>query len=500
MKYGLSDSQLQEIITFIRQYPEVEEAILFGSRAIDTFKEASDVDIALKGEKVNHSLAAKMKFNIEEDTYLPFFFDFVAYPTITNEALKKHINAKGIVLYRGNDAGLGEWRECRLGKHIYINSRSIDKNYPYKEIEYLDTGSITGGKIESLQHFELADAPSRAKRIVKDNDIVLSMVRPIQRHYGYLRNTKPNTVVSTGFVVLTNKESIDPYFLYVFLTQDDITEYLDVVAEGSTSAYPAFTPDVVENLSILLPPLPEQRAIAGVLSSLDDKIDLLHRQNKTLEGMAEILFRQWFIEEAKKEWEGKPLCDYVSVVDNRGKTPPNTEEYTPYPVIEVNALGKENRLVDYSVIKKYVDEETYNSWFRDKLQKFDILISTVGSIGAISMFIIELGNIAQNVIGLHAKDISPFFLYQILQYKTDEMMQMDIGEVQPSIKVPHLLSMLIPIPPKNIQDEFDNQLKYFVNKMEYNYNQIHTLEKLRDTLLPKLMSGEIKVEIKEVLL
>jgi len=134
------------------------------------------------------------------------------------------------------------------------------------------------------------------------------------------------------------------------------------------------------------------------------------------------------------------------------------------------------------------------------LQKFDILISTVGSIGAISMFIIELGNIAQNVIGLHAKDISPFFLYQILQYKTDEMMQMDIGEVQPSIKVPHLLSMLIPIPPKNIQDEFDNQLKYFVNKMEYNYNQIHTLEKLRDTLLPKLMSGEIKVEIKEVLL
>lgn len=117
------------------------------------------------------------------------------------------------------------WKECKLGEHIYINSRSIDKNYPYKEIEYLDTGSITGGKIESLQHFKLADAPSRAKRIVKDNDIVLSMVRPIQRHYGYLRNTKPNTVASTGFVVLTNKESIDPYFLYSFLTQDDITEY-----------------------------------------------------------------------------------------------------------------------------------------------------------------------------------------------------------------------------------------------------------------------------------
>jgi|SRR5690554_1694339 len=99
MKYGISDTQLQEIIDFIKEYPEVEEAVLFGSRALGNFKKASDVDIALKGEKVTHSLAAKMKFNIEEDTYLPFFFDFVAYPLIDNEALKEHIDGKGITLY-----------------------------------------------------------------------------------------------------------------------------------------------------------------------------------------------------------------------------------------------------------------------------------------------------------------------------------------------------------------------------------------------------------------
>ncbi len=100
MKYGLSEKQLKEIIIKISGFPEIEEAILFGSRAIDTFKEASDVDIALKGAKVNAGLAAKLKFVFEEDTYLPFFFDFVAYPIITNEKLKEHINKKGIVIYR----------------------------------------------------------------------------------------------------------------------------------------------------------------------------------------------------------------------------------------------------------------------------------------------------------------------------------------------------------------------------------------------------------------
>ncbi|MDR3264965.1 MAG: nucleotidyltransferase domain-containing protein [Synergistaceae bacterium] len=99
MKYGLSDKQLEEIISFISEYGEVEQAVLFGSRAIGSYREASDVDIAIFGEKVTAGLAARMKFDMEEDTYLPFLFDFVAYSKITNEALKEHIDTKGVKLY-----------------------------------------------------------------------------------------------------------------------------------------------------------------------------------------------------------------------------------------------------------------------------------------------------------------------------------------------------------------------------------------------------------------
>lgn len=95
MKFGLSEKQLQEICGFIKKYPQVESAYIFGSRALETYKKASDVDIAIKGKNTTISLAAKIKFDMEEDTYLPFFFDITAYDQITNQNLKNHIDTYG---------------------------------------------------------------------------------------------------------------------------------------------------------------------------------------------------------------------------------------------------------------------------------------------------------------------------------------------------------------------------------------------------------------------
>ena len=99
MKYGLSENQLEEIISILKSYDEIEEAILFGSRAIDTYKKASDVDIAIKGKNADFMLSVDIKSHFEDDTYLPFFFDIIAYNSIDNDKLKEHINNKGKVLY-----------------------------------------------------------------------------------------------------------------------------------------------------------------------------------------------------------------------------------------------------------------------------------------------------------------------------------------------------------------------------------------------------------------
>ncbi len=219
---------------------------------------------------------------------------------------------------------MSEWKKYKLGELVQTNKKSIDSNYPFEEIEYLDTGSITRGKIESFQKYKLSEAPSRAKRLVVQDDIIYSTVRPIQRHYGFIDNPLSNLVVSTGFATITcEKDKLNPKFLYYLLSNDDTVEYLDVIAEASTSAYPSLRPSDIENLEIAIPGLPEQKSIASILSSLDDKIDLLHCQNATLEKIAETLFRQWFVErrpepvegEAKDEWKEIKLGRIVDIIN-----------------------------------------------------------------------------------------------------------------------------------------------------------------------------------------
>lgn len=200
---------------------------------------------------------------------------------------------------------MGEWFATKLGMLAETNLVSVGSDFPFNKIIYLDTGSITRGKIDEYQGLPFSEAPSRAKRLVKEDDIIYSTVRPIQRHYGYITSPAENLVVSTGFVVTTCKrEKIFPKYLYYFLTADQVVEELDIIAEESTSTYPSLKPSDIETLELYLPKdTKEQKAIASVLSSLDDKIDLLHRQNKTLEAIAETLFRQWFVEEAQEDWE-----------------------------------------------------------------------------------------------------------------------------------------------------------------------------------------------------
>jgi len=123
-----------------------------------------------------------------------------------------------------------------------INAKSISGKYPYEEIEYIDTSSVTGNEFSPLQRLKLIDAPSRAKRIVQHGDTIISTVRPIQRHFGFIRNPKANTIASTGFAVITPR-SVNPEFLYYYLSQDSITNYLNGIAETSTTTFPAFRPE-----------------------------------------------------------------------------------------------------------------------------------------------------------------------------------------------------------------------------------------------------------------
>ncbi len=309
-------------------------------------------------------------------------------------------------------------------------------------------------------------------------------------------NKYPRYVISqSGMKLTVNSELIDNEFLFYFFKSEygqfQILKYESQVGVPSISN-PLTS---LKEIEVPVPPLPEQKSIASILSSLDDKIDLLHRQNTTLEKMAETLFMQWFVEEAKEEWDEVELGKLIDVViDNRGKTPPTVEFKTEYPLIEVNALNSQSCLVDYTVIRKYVTKETFDTWFRKHLKVNDIIISTVGTIGVFSIHLANKGCIAQNLVGLRSNKISSYFLYCFFKSNIETLINLDIGGVQPSIKVPHLLGLTIKLPPNELLNKFDESVENYFNKIAKNQSQIRTLTELRDTLLPKLMSGEVTIE------
>jgi type I restriction enzyme S subunit len=391
---------------------------------------------------------------------------------------------------------MSEWKEYKLGELVQTNKKSINSDYPFEEIEYLDTGSITRGKIESFQKYKLSEAPSRAKRLVVQDDIIYSTVRPIQRHYGFIDNPLSNLVVSTGFATITcEKDKLNPKFLYYLLSNDDTVEYLDVIAEASTSAYPSLRPSDIENLEITIPELPEQKAIASILSSLDDKIDLLHRQNATLEKMGETLFRQWFVEEAKADWEEISLYDAIELVG--GGTPKTiVNEYWNGNIKWLSggdiASNHKNFVVSS---EKTITELGLRNSSAKLLPKFSTVISARGTVGKYCLLSEPMAYSQSNYGILPRYKDCFFFTYLLVAHSVDELQSAAYGSVFDTITTDTFKGISISLPKEENIIQFEESMKPFFFKILINQTQIRTLTALRDTLLPKLMSGEITVEL-----
>lgn len=176
-----------------------------------------------------------------------------------------------------------EWKRYNIGEIVTTNIEQFSTKDDWEKALYLDTGNITENIIEEIQELPISKLPSRARRKVKDGDIIFSTVRPNQRHYGYISNPPSNLLVSTGFAVLSVKQNIvNSKFFYYWLCRNEVVEYLQNIAEQAVSAYPSIKVTDICELDIELPSLKVQRKIASILSALDDKIELNRRINDNL--------------------------------------------------------------------------------------------------------------------------------------------------------------------------------------------------------------------------
>jgi type I restriction enzyme S subunit len=396
------------------------------------------------------------------------------------------------------------WEETTLGEIANTNPESIGSNYPYDEILYLDTGSITKGKIESLQVFNLKEAPSRAKRLVQDKDIVYSTVRPNQEHYGFISEPNKNIVVSTGFAVI-RAHSVDEKLLYYYLTQSRVTNYLHTLAVHSTSAYPSIKPIDIESLSFAIPEdLAEQKAIANILTAFDDKIENLQAQNATLEQTAQTIFKEWFGkyqvgDELQSNWSIRKLGKLSKLKSGYAFKSKDFVEKSSFKALKIKDLkGNGNVSVsDVSSIDENCTKIERVQYFR--LKEGDIVLAmsgnTTGKIGVIPPHSNEI-YLNQRVGKFFLKDENQkSFLYNFLMSGNfeEKILSMGYGSAQPNISPSQIENIDIFFQDDDKQKEYLKISNPIYDKVLMNNSQIQSLKKTRDTLLPKLMSGQLRI-------
>lgn len=297
----------------------------------------------------------------------------------------------------------------------------------------------------------------------------------------------PRYIISNKQIRLRlNQEKVTPQFVYYWLASDLMQEVIEQRNTGSS--VPLINLGVVKNLLIPLPPLPEQKAIASVLSSLDDKIDLLHRQNKTLEAMAETLFRQWFIEEAKEDWEDKPLSSIATFTNGLAcqKYPPQPNE-PKLPVLKIKDLT--------SGISDSSDWATANVDPKYIVNHGDVIFAWSASL-MVKIWFGETCVLNQHLFNVTSDEYPKWFFYQWCKYHLEEFISISQSHATTMghIKRKDLDEAMVKVPSHSELQEMTRSFEPLMDKLITNLKQIQTLENLRDTLLPKLMSGEVRVQ------
>jgi type I restriction enzyme S subunit len=402
-----------------------------------------------------------------------------------------------------------EWKETEIGKipiEWQVGSFKDDLNVQgrigwkgYKTSDLVPSGPyvIGGAEIKSNVFLDLSKAQclrrekyEESPEIKLKNGDVLLVTRGNLGEVGYYHSFYGEGTINPSVIIL-NAFKGDSKFLFYYLISKN--GKANVMSLASGSSVPAIYQANVKELKYPKPPIEEQKRIAELAYSLDLKIDLLHRQNKILEQLAETLFRQWFVEEAEESWEREPLGKYVTI--KRGGSPRPIHDYiseTGLNWLKISDVTSVDSPFIFEIKEKIKEEGLNKTTF---LKKGSLVLSNSATPGIPKILDID-SCIHDGWLHFPQSKFSKEFLYLLFKHIRPELLQMGNGSIFTNLKTDILKEYVIAIPDNDALKEFDEQVKTIFEKLYSNTIQIRTLKQLRDTLLPKLMSGEVRVEIK----
>ena len=390
---------------------------------------------------------------------------------------------------------MNEWKTYRLSEIVELigggTPRTSNPEYWNGNIPWLSVADFnTGRKYVSLTEKTISEKGlnESSTKLLKPGDIIISARGTV----GVVAVLDKSMAFNQSCYGVRANISLSTNDYIYYLLKDTIPGFLQIAHGG---VFDTITRDTFYEIDVSLPPLPEQTAISSILSSLDDKIDLLHRQNATLEKMAETLFRQWFVEEAKEDWDEGTLDDILTV---KGGATPSTSEPTywngnihwtsPKDITNLNGIY----LFD---TERKITELGLSKISSGLLPKGTLLMSSRAPVGVLAFCEVPVAINQGYIAILDNKGYSKEFIYLWLKANMDVVHSFSNGSTFMEISKSAFKTLQLQIPPKQVTQDFQLIVEPLFNKIKSNNIQIRTLTALRDTLLPKLISGEVRVEV-----
>lgn len=385
----------------------------------------------------------------------------------------------------------------RLGDCCKTNLHTYSDKEKWSLIRYLDTGSITEGRIDEIQTLYpgVDKIPSRARRKASVGDILFSTVRPNQKHYGIIEAGTENLLVSTGFTVVTVDTTIaDPYFIYYYLTQSSVIESLQAIAEQSTSTYPSIKPSDIEDIELDLPELETQKKIGSTLRMLDRKIALNEEINDNLEQQAQAYFQELFVDNADPEWTTGTISDLGTVVG--GSTPSKAKpEY--YTETGIAWITPKDLSINKSKFVSHGENDITELGLKNSsaviMPEGTVLFSSRAPIGYIAIATDEVTTNQGFKSVVPKQEIGTPFVYFFLKNTLPVIEGMASGSTFKEVSGSTMKKVPAVIPDAETLAKFSNFCAPIFAQQRILEEQNQSLAILRDNLLPKLMSGEIDV-------
>lgn len=382
---------------------------------------------------------------------------------------------------------MGEWKEYKLGDLVIGNKGSYGiaasaVDYDINKYTYLritdikDDGTINKTSLKSV------DDINAKNYILHSNDIVFARTgASVGRSYFY--EEKDGVLIYAGFLIKfsIDPQKVNPKLLKYYTHSQPYYDWIQTVDNGATRGN--INAQTYASMPILLPERMEQDKIVNILSSLDDKIDLLHRENETLEAMAETLFRKWFIEDAKDNFEEKPLSSIAKFLNGIAcqKYPPknNLEKLPVLKIRELtNGINSDSDWATTDVSPEYI------------VHSGDIIFSWSASL------MVKIWNGVDCILNQHLFKVTSdnypkWFLYLWCKYHLNEFISIaeSHATTMGHIKRSDLDNAFVLIPEQNDLCYMSNIMGPIFNRFDNNNKEIFSLVKMRDLLLHKLISS-----------